>query len=394
MLAIETPRLFDGVRAVTEGATVVIDDGRILGVAPRGTRLPSGCERIRFADATLLPGLIDAHVHLCCDGGPDALLRLPEFDDEEQAAVIERSLLAHRAAGVTCVRDLGDREWAVVDWRDRHGEPTNLPRVLASGPPITSVGGHCWNMGGEVRGVDALRQAVRERADRGVDIVKIMASGDAGTPGSDPLDSQFGAEQLGVVVGEARRHGLRVVAHAHPLDVIRDAVLAGVDGIEHCGFLTAAGVDVDPTVVVDLVESGVAVGPTLGTVPGAEPPEAAGELMRRAGLTYERRIRDVGDLFRGGVRLVSGSDGGVGPGRPHGVLPYAVADLVAGGVPPADALASATSVAADVCGIAHHAGRVRPGLVADLLIVRGDPFADIVALRDVAAVYVRGVRCE
>lgn len=385
--------MFDGVRSNDGGATVVVDDERILGVAARGSRLPVGCERIIFADCTLLPGLIDTHVHLCGDAGPDALARLSEFGDEEQAAVIEESLVAHRASGVTTVRDLGDPNWAVIDWRDRHGEPTNLPRVLGSGPPITSMNGHCWNMGGEVKGLDELRRAVRERSERNVDVVKIMAGG-GGTPGTDPFGQQFSAEELFAVVAEAHVHGLAVTAHAHSRGAIRNAVTAGADGIEHCTFVTETGVDLDATLVSDLVESGVTVCPTLGTTPGVLPPPEVRELMRRAGLTYERRVQDVGDLFRGGVRLMSGSDAGIGPPKRHGVLPYSVADLVDGGVPHADALASATSVAADGCGIGDRVGRVRPGLDADLLVVHGDPLRDIAALRDVAAVYVRGVRCE
>lgn len=385
--------MFDGMRASDGGATVVVEDERILGVAARGTRLPLGCERVTFPDATLLPGLIDTHVHLCCDGGPGALERISEYGDEEQSAVIEESLVAHRANGVTTVRDLGDASWAVIDWRDRHGEPTNLPRVLGSGPPITSPNGHCWNMGGEVKGLDALRQAVRERAERGVDIVKIMAGGGE-TPGTDPFGEQFNAEELHAVVAEAHHEGLAVTAHAHSRGAIRNAVTAGVDGIEHCTFITDLGVDLDATLVSDLVESGAMVCPTLGAMPGVLPPPEVRELRRRAGLTPERRVQDVGDLFRGGVRLVSGSDAGVGPLKRHGVLPYAVADLVNGGVPQVDALASATSRAADGCGIGDRVGRVRPGLDADLLVVHGDPLRDIAALRDVAAVYVRGVRCE
>src|SRR6476660_5976911 len=120
-------------------------------------------------------------------------------------AVIEGSLRAHLASGVTTVRDLGDRSWAVIDWRDRNRDDTGMPTVPASGPPITSPGGHCWNMGGQARGVDELCRAVQHRAERGVDIVKIMASGGISTPGTDAFAPQFIIEELRAVVDASTR---------------------------------------------------------------------------------------------------------------------------------------------------------------------------------------------
>ncbi|MBV8993989.1 MAG: amidohydrolase family protein [Pseudonocardiales bacterium] len=121
----------------------------------------------------------------------------------------------------------------MVDWRDRHrGTTTAVPMVLASGPPITSPGGHCWNMGGQARGADELRRAVQHRVERGVDIVKIMASGGVSTPGTNAFAPQFTVEELRAVVQETHAAGLRVTAHAHPLAAIRDALAAGVDAIE------------------------------------------------------------------------------------------------------------------------------------------------------------------
>jgi imidazolonepropionase-like amidohydrolase len=354
--------------------------------------LPQGCELVAFPDATLLPGLIDTHVHLCGDGGLGALDRLPTFSDEEMTAVIEDSLRAHLACGVTTVRDLGDRRWAVVDWRDRHRGTTAVPMVLASGPPITSPGGHCWNMGGQARGADELRRAVQHRVERGVDIVKIMASGGVSTPGTNAFAPQFTVEELRAVVEEAHAAGLRVTAHAHPLAAIRDALAAGVDAIEHATFVTETGIEVVDTVVASLVASLIPVCPTLGSTPGVAHTAARLAFMREAGMTDEARVQTVGQLHRAGVRLVSGSDGGVSPSRRHGVLPEAVIDLADGGVSTADALASATSLAAEACGVGDRKGRLAAHFDADLLLVDGDPLADITALRNPAAVYVRGHR--
>jgi imidazolonepropionase-like amidohydrolase len=247
-------------------------------------------------------------------------------------------------------------------------------------------------MGGEVAGIDALRSAVAERADRGVDVVKIMASGGATTPGTDVAVPQFTVEELSAVVQEAHSRGLRVTAHAHAAAAIEVALAAGVDGIEHCSFFTETGVEIRPEVVEALAAAGVQVCPTLGVTPGSTPPPAILERLRSSGMTYESRRRDVAGLHSAGVRLISGSDGGISPGKPHGILPAAVMDLAAGGVPVAEALASATSLAAQACGIGDRKGRVATGYDADLLVVDGDATADITALGRPVAVFLRGSR--
>lgn len=392
MIAIRARRVFDGERIVPRAETVLLEGSRIAGVQPSGMPLPDGCEVVDFPDATLLPGLIDTHVHLCGDGGHGALDRLPTYSDDEMTRVVEDSLRAHLASGVTTVRDLGDRRWAVINWRDRNRGNTAMPTVLASGPPITSPGGHCWNMGGQARGVDELCRAVQYRAERGVDIVKIMASGGVSTPGTDSFVPQFTVAELRAVVDEAHSAGLSVTAHAHPLTAIRDAIAAGVDAIEHGTFATETGIEVPDTVVASLVESGIPVCPTLGKAWDVVLEPASLEFLRKTGLTYQARVQTVGELHRAGVYLVSGSDGGINPSRRHGWLPEAVIDLVAGGLCTADALASATSLAAKACGIAGRKGHIAADFDADLLLIDGDPLTDITALRSPAAVYLHGHR--
>jgi imidazolonepropionase-like amidohydrolase len=391
MIAIEVDAVFDGTQFRSGGAIVIVEGRQIHSVNPRGIELPAGCEVLRFPGTTLLPGLIDMHVHLCCDSGPGALDRIPEFSDAELVTVIENALAAHLRSGVTTVRDLGDREWCVIDWRDRHRE-SDFPTVLGSGPPITSPHGHCANMGGEARGMSQLRRAVVERAERGADIVKIMASGGANTAGSDPAGVQFDVAEIQAVVDESHAHGLGVTAHAHSLAAIKNAVAAGVDGIEHCTFVTADSIDVPGSVVADLVASGTTVCPTLGTMPGATPPPGVLEMMRKTGMSLGQRNQTVAGLHGAGVRIVSGSDGGITVGKPHGILPESVIGLVDGGVSPAEALGTATSLAAVACGLAHRKGHVLAGYDADLVVVQGDPRSDITALRDVRAVFLHGIR--
>jgi imidazolonepropionase-like amidohydrolase len=303
--------------------------------------------------------------------------------------VVRESLREQLAAGVTSVRDLGDVGWAVVE---RHRGVGSGPTVVASGPPITSVRGHCWWLGGEAAGTEDLRDAVRERAERGADVVKIMTSGGAMTPGTDLTACQFSVEELGAVVDEAHRHGLPVTAHAHGLTAVERSLSAGVDGIEHCSCMTPTGVRTPPELAARLAAAGTYVCPTLGRVPGMDPPQRVLELLESLGATYEgHHLPHVAGLHRAGTRLLAGTDAGIGPAKRHGLVPMAVADLVEGcGVPPLEALASATAVAAAACGLAARTGRLSAGLDADLLVVDGDPLTDISALRSVRAVVSRG----
>ncbi|MFE6800727.1 amidohydrolase family protein [Streptomyces sp. NPDC057681] len=379
MLALRIARVFDG-RAVVEGAGVVfVDDGRIVGVEPAWFEIPTDVEVLDRPSGTLLPGLVDAHVHLVGDGEPGALERLGELSQDDLFSTIERSLRIQLAAGVTTVRDLGDMAWSVVDWRARRPR-TGLPTVVASGPPVTSRGGHCRHMGGEASGSDELLAAVRERADRGADVVKIMAGGGRPTPGSPGDQGRFTAEELALVVRQAHAVGLRVTAHTHALVSIQDAIAAGVDGIAHCTFLTSDSVHVPEVAIAALAAQGIVVCPTLGRAPGAASPPRLMEPARKAGPGYDALRRRVVRAHLAGVTIVSGTDGGIGPDTPHGSLPRAVMDLVSGGMAAADALASATSVAARACGLGDRKGRVRTGYDADLVVVDGDPFTDVAAL--------------
>ncbi|GGK22000.1 hypothetical protein GCM10010124_13120 [Pilimelia terevasa] len=375
---------FDGRAALPGPVLVVVDGARIAAVDTTGAHPPTDLPVVDVGDAAVLPGLVDAHVHLAFDpqenaaalaGAPPDLLR----------ARVRRNAARHLAAGVTTVRDLGDRDYLAVALRDEvRTADAPAPRILASGPPLTRVGGHCWFLGGEADGETALRAAVARRAAHGVDIIKIMATGGAITPGFGTHESQYDAAALAAVVDEAARHGLPVTAHAHGPAGIADALAAGVAGLEHVSFFTADGVAVDWPTVEAIAAAGVPVGATEAMLP-------EGEIRNPAVFAkLEQRGRNFVRMHAAGVPLVCCSDSGVVPRKPHGVLPYGVAHLGRLGLPATEALAAATSVAARACGIADEAGRLAPGLAADLLVVGGDPLADLDRLRDVRAVYRAG----
>lgn len=410
MQAYRALRAFDGEQSLRGGALVLVEAGRIVAVEPAATPVPDGVPVTERPGTTLLPGLIDTHVHLCADDSATALDTLGDLSDGDLDEVITSALLAQRAAGVTTVRDLGDRRYAVLHRRDAAASRTPgpegadgvaLPRILASGPPITTDRGHCWNMGGEVAGapgsperIAGLRAAVAERVERGVDVVKVMSSGGVMTPGTDPAAAQFALDELRAVVEAAHARGVPVTAHAHALVAVENCVAAGVDGIEHCSCFTPSGMAVRPPVLPALAACGIAVSLTMGQFDDAPIPQRVQEVMDRLGFTVENRLQQAAAFIEAGVRLVGGSDAGIGPAKRHGVVVRSVAEHVTAGMAGEAALALVTSASADAVGLGDVTGRLRPGLAADLLLVDGDPVADVEALAALRLVVVRGTPVE
>ncbi|TDW19129.1 amidohydrolase family protein [Kribbella kalugense] len=382
-VAVRAERIFDGERFLDEDSVVLIEDTRITGIT---REVPTDWPVHELPGATILPGLIDAHVHLSADAGPGALDRLADTPADAVAATIEQSLRIHLAAGVTTVRDLGDPHDAVLRWR-KTAAP-DLPTVVASGTPLTSKGGHCWSLGGEVTGPEEIRAAVRRRAEQGADVIKIMASGGVFTPGTDTMSPQFTADELAAATAEAHALGLPITAHAHALSAVQQALAVGVDGIEHCTCLTPQGVVIDDALSTGLADAGIAVCGTLGSDRSIVVPPAILEMVAKAGISEAALQQAVRRLSDGGVRIIAGSDGGIGPAKPHGLLPATLAEYVEAGIPAIAALIAGTSAAADALRVQK--GRIRPGADADLLVVQGDPTDDIATLATPTAVYLAG----
>ena len=381
--ALRAARLFDGTTCLDD-PVVLLDGGRVTEVRHGpGALVPDDAALVDLPGATLLPGLVDTHVHLAFDAGPDPAATLAGRDDDALAAAMATAAAAQLAAGVTTVRDLGDRGYAALALRE--SPPGPLPTIVAAGPPITTPGGHCHFLGGEAPGVSGVRAAVREHAERGVDVIKVMASGGMMTAGTDIAATQFSAGALRVAVEEAHRHGLPITAHAHALSAVRDAIAARVDGIEHCTCVEGEDVVLPRDVLDALVARRIAVGSTLGIrrIPGLAPPPALLRLLPGVLAAHAA-------LVRAGAVVVAGTDAGIAPPKPHGVLPHGLAELVGLGMTPLQALRAGTATAAQVCGVADRKGRVAPGYDADLLAVDGDPLADIGALLRPVAVLVAG----
>jgi len=380
-------RLFDGTNpSLLMEPVIDVRDGVVVGITNAGRVPDSATEVVDLGDVTVLPGLIDVHQHLAFDASADPVKALQS--DSDEMLLLRMRLAAQRAlsAGITTIRDLGDRNYLSVTLRDwfRLGHEAG-PDILAAGPPVTTPGGHCWFMGGEAGGVDGVRTAVRDHAARGVDVIKVMATGGDLSAGSAPQDCQYGAEELAALVQEAHGLGLPVAAHAHGTAGIAASMHAGVDTIEHCTFWTAEGVDRPTELIAELGRRRAFVSATGGFLPGMRPGSPAVEARSSA------IIANLAALHLAGARLLLGTDAGIAASKPHNVLPYAVVSLAAA-LGPLEALRTVTATAAEACGVADRKGTVALGKDADLLVVSGNPLEDVTCLHSVVAVFARGRR--
>ena len=379
-------RVFTGMTdGLVENQLLEIADGRIVDIRP-WTPDPTSTEVVDLGDVTVLPGLIDVHQHLAFDASPDPVAQLDADDDVTLVLRMRSAAQRALAVGITTIRDLGDRNYLSVALRDWFASGVEIgPRIVASGPPLTTPNGHCWFLGGEVDGLDGVRAAVRERVARGVDVIKVMASGGNMTPTVGAHESQFGVAELAVALEGAHAAGLPLAVHAHGVQAVRDALAVGADSIEHCTFFTAAGVDAAPEVLAELAASGSVISMTAAVLPGDRALYPA--IVKRLSAI----IANHTTLYQQGARLVCSSDAGVGPNKPHHVLPYGVVNFLPSlGMTNAEAISNVTAVAAEVCGVADRTGTLEVGKDADLLVVAGDPLVDLAALHHVAAVYARG----
>jgi len=386
-LVISDVRVVDGRGVRADRATVLIHDGRIASI----TDLPPAPDDSRRVDGTgmtLLPGLMNAHVHVTMDGSADPAGDLAAAGGVARIAASARERLrATLRAGVTTVRDLGAPDGIALMLADEvaSGELTG-PTILAAGRPLCAVGGHGHTfMSLEVAGPDAAAAAAREQLAAGARVIKVMATGGMMTPGQVAGQQQLGVEEMRAAVSVARAAGVPVAAHSEGIEGTLAAIEAGVSSIEH-------GHGLDGLAVERMRARGIALVPTLlsdavilrhGTAAGI--PDFVVAACERLAASLLPGVRAA---IEAGVAIVAGNDGGA-PLVDQGDMVAELELYVGQGMTPLAAIDAATSAAARLFGLGD-VGRVEVGCVADLLLVEGDPVADVGALRAPRMVIARG----
>jgi imidazolonepropionase-like amidohydrolase len=363
---------------VLRDAWVQVEDDRIAAISSGEPRVPGDeITRVDAPAATLLPGLVDCHVHLALSGGPNWLAEV----QQSYALACWRAASFARAtlrAGFTSVRCLGGRDGMDPALRDaQRSGVVEGPRIVTANLAICMTGGHGAWIGREADGPDDVRKAVREQLRAGADCVKLIATGGVMTPGVDIGSQQLTLDELRAGVEEAHKAGRKVASHAHGADGIHSAVLAGIDSVEHGSFLR------DDTIQL-MKERGTCLSMTLCSAAGIAdaPPDSVPEWARsKAAVAAEAMIDSFRRAYQAGVRLVLGTDAGT-PYNFHGANARELALMVQHGAAPLDALQAATLNGAELLQVADQVGSIEVGKQADLVLCEGDAAADVARLCD------------
>ena len=378
-----------------DNPVIGIEDGLIVSIGTESdTEIPAGAEIIDLTGYTLLPGMIDTHVHLNSDAEVHGYRRLERSTPRQAITGVmnaQRTLLA----GVTTVRNVGASGHTDLALRDAVNDGDVIgPRIFAAGPSLGITGGHCDNnllpaeygLTGDAiaDGPWEVRRQVRENLKYGVDVIKFCATGGVLSKGTEVGVQQYTLEEMEALVDEAHRFGIVVAAHAHGTSGINDAIRAGVDSIEHASFIDDEGIrlarrngtylSMDIYVTEYILNEG----------------EAAG--MLEESLNKERQVGGVqrwnfAKAHQAGVNMVMGTDAGV---YPHGDNLKQLSRMVEFGMEPMEALQAASINAATLLKQEDSFGSLQEGLFADIIAVAGDPLADISILESVDFVMREG----
>jgi len=330
----------------------------------------------------LIPGLIDAHVHLCLD---------PEVMDPLAHGRVPRDQqlkdMAHRAeqmlqAGITTARDLGAGAWLELELREQiANRHLPGPRLVCAGQPLTTPNGHCHFWGGIASDADSACEVLQRQFTHDVDLIKVMATGGTMTPDSKPHQVQFSVDLLKMIVASAAEKQCLVAAHCHGTQGIRNATMAGVRTIEHCSWVSESGwgQGYDDDLVTEIAQRGIWISPTVNY-----------GWRRYSGAREQLLIDNFSRMRNAGVKFIASTDAGI-PNVFHHQLPQALPVFAhLAGFNPVQVLKSATSDAAEAIGLGRVTGRIQVGYSADFMLLDRNPLDDLSALLSPIAVFARG----
>src|ERR1035438_6703182 len=372
--------------------TIVIQGDKIASVGGE-TQIPAGAQVIDLSNATVLPGLIDAHTHITftTNFGYSRLgISIPR-----EALYGARNARVTLDAGFTTIRNVGASGFTDVALRDAiNAGDVPGPRMLVSGPALSITGGHCDNnmlpseyhavSDGVADGIAGVQHKVRENIKYGADLIKVCATGGVLSLGDNPQASQYTLDEMKAIVAGGHGLGGKVAAHAHGAEGIRWATEAGVDSIEHGSYIDDAG-------IAAMKEHGTYLVPTLylgdWMMENAEQTHLPPPLLDKAREVIPAARKNIAHAFAGGVKVAFGTDAAV---YPHGLNAREFAVMVKLGLTPLQAIQAATVNAADLLGWSGKVGTLEPGAWADIVAVEGDPVKDVTTLERVKFVMKGG----
>ncbi|GAB5469670.1 MAG: amidohydrolase family protein [Rhodospirillales bacterium] len=372
-------QIFDGETLLPAGQGLLVEGERIARIAPLAEFEGFTGERVDSSGGTLLPGLIDCHVHLNFTASGDPRGTMDKMGPGQIVLTGLANAQSSLAGGITALRDCGGKDYLEFAVRDACNRGTFLgPTIRCAGRMICMTGGHGNYVARVADGVDEVVKAVREQIHAGSDLIKIMATGGVMTPGVDPQDAHYSAEELAAGIAEGHRFRRPCASHAQGREGILNAVHGGIDSIEH-------GIYMDEACCEAMLKAGTYLVPTLSAIENilahAEQgvPDFIVDKARRVTAPHRNSIKMY---YEAGGRIAMGTDAGT-PYNKHGENAKELAFMVKVGMSAKDTLTAATANAADLNRLDDQ-GRLQEGKLADLLLVEGDPCSDIAMAADSA----------